>query len=169
MWYQKEKLNESYHICLLILCSTHNNWAMFYLQIQNVVFLIVYTCSTIFVYFYIIFFHFVFDLGKQFFLIKSSIRVIVYLDPLFRYVLLQQQDLNIYELYTWKRKSSMYCWISHLYKQCICNYEFEPHQRPRCFLEQETLLNCLVLVGSRNGFEPDLHKPKIACFTIELK
>jgi len=29
--------------------------------------------------------------------------------------------------------------------------------------------NCLVLVGSRNGFEHDLHNQKIACFTIELK
>jgi len=28
---------------------------------------------------------------------------------------------------------------------------------------------CLVLVGSRNGFERDLHKEKIACFTIKLK
>ena len=32
---------------------------------------------------------------------------------------------------------------------------------PRCFLEQETLPLCLVLVGSRNGFERD--------FTIELE
>jgi len=29
--------------------------------------------------------------------------------------------------------------------------------------------NCLVLVGSRHGFELDLHKQIIACFTIELK
>jgi len=29
--------------------------------------------------------------------------------------------------------------------------------------------NCLVLVGSRNGSERDLHKQKITCFTIELK
>jgi len=42
--------------------------------------------------------------------------------------------------------------------------EFEPHQRPRCLLYS----NCLVLVGSWNGFERDLHKP-IACLTIELK
>ena len=28
---------------------------------------------------------------------------------------------------------------------------------------------CLVLVGSRNGFERDLNKQKNACFTIELK
>ena len=33
-----------------------------------------------------------------------------------------------------------------------------PIKGPRCFLEQE---NCLVLVGSRNGFELD--------FTIQLK
>ena len=32
---------------------------------------------------------------------------------------------------------------------------------PRCFLEQETLPHCLVLVGSRNGFEHE--------FTIDLK
>ena len=36
--------------------------------------------------------------------------------------------------------------------------EFEPHQRPRCFLEQQLYSLCLVLVGSRNGFERDLHK-----------
>jgi len=29
--------------------------------------------------------------------------------------------------------------------------------------------NCLVLVGSRNGFERDLHKQTIACFTIEFE
>ena len=29
--------------------------------------------------------------------------------------------------------------------------------------------NCLVLVGSRNGFERDLHNQKMACFTIKLK
>jgi len=28
---------------------------------------------------------------------------------------------------------------------------------------------CLLLVGSRNRFERDLHKQKNACFTIELK
>ena len=41
----------------------------------------------------------------------------------------------------------------------------------RCFSEQDTTLysNCLVLVGSRNEFERDLHKQKITCFTIELK
>jgi len=43
-----------------------------------------------------------------------------------------------------------------------------PIKGPRYFLEQETL-HCLVLVGSRNGFECDLHKHKIACFTIKLK
>ena len=39
-----------------------------------------------------------------------------------------------------------------------------PIEGPRCFLEQHSRL-----VGSRNGFERDLHKQKIACFTIELK
>jgi len=29
--------------------------------------------------------------------------------------------------------------------------------------------NCLVLVGSRNWFERDLHKQRMACFTIKLK
>jgi len=36
-------------------------------------------------------------------------------------------------------------------------------------LSKKLYSNCLVLVGSRNGFERDLHKHKIACFTIELK
>ena len=36
-----------------------------------------------------------------------------------------------------------------------------PIQRPRCFLGQETLPYCLVLVDSRNGFQRD--------FTIGLK
>ena len=36
-----------------------------------------------------------------------------------------------------------------------------PIKGPRCFIEQETLPLCLVLVGSRNGFERD--------FTIEQK
>ena len=41
----------------------------------------------------------------------------------------------------------------------------------RCSIEQDKTLysNCLVLVGSRNEFERDLHKQKITCFTIELK
>ena len=36
-----------------------------------------------------------------------------------------------------------------------------PMKSPRCFLEQEILPYCLVLVGYRNGFERD--------FTIKLK
>ena len=54
-----------------------------------------------------------------------------------------------------------------------------PIKGPRCFLEQETLLSLLstgwfqqgriYVPGSRNGFERDLHKQMIACFTIKLK
>jgi len=36
-------------------------------------------------------------------------------------------------------------------------------------LSKKLYFYCLVLVGSRNGFERDLHNQKIACFTIELK
>ena len=36
-------------------------------------------------------------------------------------------------------------------------------------LSKKLYSNCLVLVGSRNRFDRDLHKPKNACFTIELK
>ena len=44
--------------------------------------------------------------------------------------------------------------------------EFEPHQRPPVVsFSKKLYYNCLVLVGSRNGFERDLHKPKNACFT----
>jgi len=44
------------------------------------------------------------------------------------------------------------------------------HQRPPIVsLSKKLYSNCLVLVGSRNGFERDLHKQKHACFTIELK
>ena len=48
--------------------------------------------------------------------------------------------------------------------------EFEPYQRPPVVsLSKKLYSNCLVLVGSRNGFESDLHKQITACFTIELK
>ena len=40
---------------------------------------------------------------------------------------------------------------------------------PVVSLSKKLYSNCLVLVGSRNGFERDLHKQKNACFTIELK
>ena len=41
---------------------------------------------------------------------------------------------------------------------------------PVVSLSKKPYSNWLVLVGSRNGlFERDLHKQKIACFTIELK
>jgi len=48
--------------------------------------------------------------------------------------------------------------------------EFEHHQSPPLVsLSKKLYSNCLVLVGSRNKFESDLHKQKIACFTIKLK
>ena len=48
--------------------------------------------------------------------------------------------------------------------------EFEPHQRPPVIsLSKKLYSDCLVLVGSRNGFERDLHKQNITSFTIELK
>ena len=47
--------------------------------------------------------------------------------------------------------------------------EFEPHQKASVVsLSKKLYYNCSVLVGSRNGFERDLYKPKIACVTIEL-
>jgi len=36
-------------------------------------------------------------------------------------------------------------------------------------LSKKLYSHCLVLVGSRNGFELDLHKQISACFTVELK
>jgi len=48
-----------------------------------------------------------------------------------------------------------------------------PIKGPRCFLEQETLLSLLSTgwfqQGRIYGFERDLHKQMIACFTIKLK
>jgi len=44
--------------------------------------------------------------------------------------------------------------------------EFEA---PVVSLSKKLYPHCLVLVGSRNGFERDLQKQKNACFTIELK
>ena len=44
-----------------------------------------------------------------------------------------------------------------------------PSKAPVVSLSKKLYSNCLVLVGSRNGFEHDLHKQKYACFTIELK
>jgi len=39
--------------------------------------------------------------------------------------------------------------------------EFEPHQDSQGLHEQETLPHCLVLVGSRNGFDRDIHLLKV--------
>ena len=48
--------------------------------------------------------------------------------------------------------------------------EFESHQRPPVVsLSKKLYSHCLVLVGSRNGLERDLHKQIIACFKIKLK
>ena len=64
-------------------------------------------------------------------------------------------------------------WVARLTRDrwISVNREFEPHQRPQLFvsLSKKLYSHCLVLVGSRNRFERDLHKQMIACFTIELK
>ena len=44
-----------------------------------------------------------------------------------------------------------------------------PSKAPVVSLSKTFYSHCLVLVGSRNGFERDLHEKKCACFTIELK
>ena len=44
-----------------------------------------------------------------------------------------------------------------------------PSKAPVVSLSKKLYSNCLVLVASRYGFECDLHKQKIVCFTIELK
>ena len=44
-----------------------------------------------------------------------------------------------------------------------------PSKAPAVSLSKTLYSHCLVLVGSRNRFERDLHKQIIACFTIELK
>ena len=44
-----------------------------------------------------------------------------------------------------------------------------PIKGPVVSLSKKLYSNCLVLVGSRNQLERDLHKPKIACFTITFK
>ena len=63
-------------------------------------------------------------------------------------------------------------WVARLTRDrwILVSREFEPHLRPPLFsLSKKLYSNCLILVGSRNGFERDLHKQKNACFTIELK
>ena len=44
-----------------------------------------------------------------------------------------------------------------------------PSKAPVVSLSKKLYSNCLVLVGSRNGFERDFLSKKNACFTIELK
>ena len=44
-----------------------------------------------------------------------------------------------------------------------------PSKAPVVSLTKKLYYNCLVLVGSMNGLERNLHKQNIACFTIELK
>ena len=63
-------------------------------------------------------------------------------------------------------------WVACLTRDrwIIIGREFEPHQRPPVVsLSKKLYSNCLGLVGSRYGLERDLHKLKVACFTIELK
>ena len=44
-----------------------------------------------------------------------------------------------------------------------------PSKAPVVSLSKKLYSHCLVLVGSRNGLERDLHKQIIACFKIKLK
>ena len=44
-----------------------------------------------------------------------------------------------------------------------------PWKAPVVSLSKKLYSHCLVLVGYSNGFEGDLHKQIIACFTLELK
>ena len=63
-------------------------------------------------------------------------------------------------------------WVAHLTRdQWIpVSREFEPNQRPPLFpLSKKLYSNCLVLVGSRNGFERDLHKQKQCLFHNQTK
>ena len=63
-------------------------------------------------------------------------------------------------------------WVARLARDpwISVSREFEPHQKaPVVSLSKTLCSHCLVLVGSRNGFERDLHKKIIAFFTIELK
>ena len=46
--------------------------------------------------------------------------------------------------------------------------EFEPHQRLRCFLGQETLLSSLISTDGSQGHIKVIYISKSACFTIEL-
>ena len=43
-----------------------------------------------------------------------------------------------------------------------------PSKAPAVSLSKKLYPHCLLLVGSRNGFERDLHKQIIVCFTIEI-
>ena len=54
-------------------------------------------------------------------------------------------------------------WVAHLTcdRWIPVSREFEPYQTPVVSLSRKLCSNCLVLVGSRNGFEHDLHKQKI--------
>ena len=63
-------------------------------------------------------------------------------------------------------------WVARLARDpwISVSREFEPHQKaPVVSLSKTFYSHSLLLVGSRNGFERDLHKQIIACFTIELK
>ena len=65
-------------------------------------------------------------------------------------------------------------WNDVVSKRCRFYKLFIPHPCKMYFISAVSLSkklysHCLVLVGSRNGFERDLHKQIIACFTLELK
>ena len=61
-------------------------------------------------------------------------------------------------------------WVARMTRDrwLLISREFESYQRVVSF-SKKLYSHCLVLVESRNGFERDLHKQIIACFTIELK
>ena len=61
-------------------------------------------------------------------------------------------------------------WIARLTRDrwIPVSREFVSQQRPG-LLSKKLYSHCLVLVGSKLGFERDLHKHKSDCFTIESK
>jgi len=66
--------------------------------------------------------------------------------------------------------SSFNVWVSMLDKSFWSTLKiFEKILVITYSLSKKLYSHCLVLVGSRNGYERDLHKQIIACFTIELK
>ena len=62
----------------------------------------------------------------------------------------------------------LYLYLNNTQKPLYLLLVRAPSKVPVVSLSKKRYSHCLVLVGSRNGFELDLHKQKIACFTIEL-